>query len=379
MNQDHYNNKLEFCPAPWNAIYISSAGEVDSCCISSNQLGNINQTPLEDIIHGEKNYNIKHKMIIGKPVTGCNICYSKNNDTLRTIYLKFFKETPLTFYDSANNFKLNYLDLRWRNTCNSACVYCGPKDSSLWAEELGIATPVDNTQLDKLKMFISPRLTQLQEVYLAGGEPLLIKENEWFLENLLEHNPDCKLLINSNLSHIDNKIFNLITKFKNVRWLISGESVGKRYEYIRYGSIWETFIKNVNTLKNYFDPKVISLQMVYHALNTHSIFDYIDFMSSLDIPKETMNVYFYCGGSGGNLDPRNLPNFYIQQALETLDKHIDHSETHYNNNLKTIKNILQTPYAGNTQNLYNDLYVLDNRRNLDSKLIFPEIYQYKDL
>ena len=55
MNQEQYNNNLEFCPAPWNAVYISSSGDVDSCCISSNLLGNINQTPLETIINGEKN------------------------------------------------------------------------------------------------------------------------------------------------------------------------------------------------------------------------------------------------------------------------------------------------------------------------------------
>ena len=158
MNQEQYNNNLEFCPAPWNAVYISSSGDVDSCCISSNLLGNINQTPLETIINGEKNYSIKQSMISGVPVSGCNICYAKNNDTLRTVYLKFFKETPLSFYDNPSNFKLNYFDLRWRNTCNSACVYCGPKDSSLWAEELGMATPVNTEQLDRLKEFIEPRL-----------------------------------------------------------------------------------------------------------------------------------------------------------------------------------------------------------------------------
>jgi molybdenum cofactor biosynthesis enzyme MoaA len=126
----------------------------------------------------------------------------------------------------ANNFDLQTIDVRWTNLCNFACVYCGPEFSSKWANELSIQTaqPTSQQQQD-FKEYIFDHVSQLKHVYLAGGEPLLMKENLELLQNL---NPGVSLRINTNLSKTDTQVFDAICKFKNVHWTVSVETIVRR-------------------------------------------------------------------------------------------------------------------------------------------------------
>ncbi len=86
--------------------------------------------------------------------------------------------------------------MRWRNTCNLACVYCDSSLSSTWAKELNEPIRVDEQQLAKTKEYVLANAPNLKNVYLAGGEPLLMKENSELLDRL---DPSCTVRINTNL------------------------------------------------------------------------------------------------------------------------------------------------------------------------------------
>ena len=86
---------------------------------------------------------------------------------------------------------------------------------------------------------------QLRNVYLAGGEPMLMNENKQFLKLLLEENPNVTIRVNTNLSSTKTGVFELLCKFKNVHWTISVESIEKEYEYIRHHGSWKDFLKNI--------------------------------------------------------------------------------------------------------------------------------------
>ena len=82
-------------------------------------------------------------------------------------------------------------------------MYCSPSFSSRWSEELKIrqAVPTQQQQVD-FKNYVYDHAGQLQHVYLAGGEPLLMKENLTLLEKL---NLNTNIRINTNLSKVDTK------------------------------------------------------------------------------------------------------------------------------------------------------------------------------
>jgi radical SAM protein with 4Fe4S-binding SPASM domain len=392
MIKEDYINNAGFCPAPWNEIYISPQGEIDNCCVGNNKLGNVKSSDIEEVVLGSKQIKIKQEMLSGSLPSGCSNC-NTSGPTLRTNYLEWFNDyAPSEFYQTPSNFNLNYLDLRWRNTCNSACVYCSPTYSSLWAQELGVNEKINVDSLDKLKAFIEPYIPTLKKVYLAGGEPLLIKDNEWLLEKLLASNPDCEIVVNTNLSSIDNRIAELLNEMTSVQWIVSIDSTKDQYEYIRYGSKWSVFESNLKKLikrvgiHGKTDPGLCSFQMVYCSLNTTGIFDAVDYLSNMGFSSNNMNLYYVHGGTGsGWLDPRNLPKEYVDTSIDVLQSRLEQSkDSNFTSKIKTLNEIINTPISPTPGYLdpsmvegtfYEELAKLDIRRNLNSQQIFPHLYK----
>lgn len=390
MTEEDYSSRAGFCPAPWTEIYVGPQGNIDNCCISTNRTGDVGSTDINEAILGSAQIKIKQDMLDGKLPPGCVKC-DHSNPSLRTNYLKWFKEyVPFDFYQDPNNFKLSYLDLRWRNTCNSACVYCGSDYSSLWAQELGVSEKTDFNKLEQLKEFIEPYIPELKQVYLAGGEPLLIKDNEWLLERILVTNPDCKIVVNTNLSTIDNRIAELLNELTNVQWVVSVDSTNEQYEYIRYGSKWSVFETNLKRLAKRLgvnakiDPEICSFQMVYCSLNTSTIFNAVDYLTNIGFSQNNINLYYVHGGYGsGWLDPRNLPKQHINTAVNVLQSRLEQSTPIFADKLQLLIDTIQTPidptptyispndYEGT---FYEELDKLDKRRNLNSRQIFPNFY-----
>jgi MoaA/NifB/PqqE/SkfB family radical SAM enzyme len=163
--------------------------------------------------------------------------------------------------------------------CNFACVYCGPHFSSrsLSANEVGvseIATTYTRTTTSSSNTTCwSQAPKRLRHVYLAGGEPLLMKENLELLDRL---NPEVNLRINTNLSKTNTQVFERICEFKNVHWTVSVESMHEEFEYIRYGGSWQDFQTNLNHIQKL--EHRISFNMIWFVLNAFSIFDCIDWL-----------------------------------------------------------------------------------------------------
>ncbi len=228
MNEKDYLTNKSFCPLPWTGFLIESDGTVKNCICSSGNIGNIKETSIEEIMISGPNAQLKKDMLADNKPIGCEYCYSLEQDksnrnivSSRVYYLKELKNVPMSTYEN-NTFNLKHVDLRWQNSCNFACVYCGPIYSSTWESELGI--PVNRPSkeiLQKTKDYIFSHVESLENIYLAGGEPLLMKENEEFLELLLEKNPLVNLRVNTNLSKTETNTFNLLKQFKNVHWTIS--------------------------------------------------------------------------------------------------------------------------------------------------------------
>lgn len=369
-----------FCPAPWNTIYINPVGAIDNCCLSENRLGQLPQDNLVDVIFCPTNQQIKTDMIAGNPLSaGCKTCNHNQRSFKVDLTESLMQHHPVEFYQDINNFKLTYLDVRWNNTCNSACVYCGPSWSSKWAEEMCIAQPADLEKTRKLKEFFYDKLNDVKIVYLAGGEPLLSKDNEWLLEELYRVNPDCTVRINTNLTKIDTKVFEYLTKFKNVEWIVSGEAIGDRYEYIRYGSSWNDFTSNIQTLTTLVDdPERICFQMVYCSLSAIGAFDYINFLTEQGVLKKQIYMFYVDGGIGGIFDPRFLPKHILQQLKQRLlNEPTIPGEDRFSNGVNAVLHHLSTPVPTdryNTASMIGYLKDIDRRRNTDHCLLFPEIY-----
>ena len=358
-------------------------GDVKTCIRSSEPVGNIKNNSIEEIVNNQKNTQTRQRMLDNKPGKRCTPCYelegTQNKFDIisdRVFYLRELKQTPLNTYNSADNFELQKIDVRWTNLCNFSCVYCGPQFSSKWADELGTITELPSKdQREQFKEYIFERAVNLKHVYLAGGEPLLMKENEELLELLLIKNPDVNLRINTNLSRTNTRVFELACQFKNVHWIVSAETMGKEYEYIRNGGDWATFCYNLRLIKNLGHK--LTFNMLYFVLNAFSVFEFID--------KFTKDWNFHPNAFvlGPLLEPeylniRNLPESMLQLAKQELQKRINNKPGHLlENGYHNLLRYIEQPFEKNLTETFEQLAKMDARRGADSSKIFIDLYKEK--
>jgi sulfatase maturation enzyme AslB (radical SAM superfamily) len=365
-----------FCPIPWTGLMYNFDGSVKNCIRSANTLGNIKDTPIEQVVLSLPNIARQALIVDGEKPTNCKPCHDlevgkKSFDIIsdRVFYIRELKHVPLDTYRT-NNFDLRTVDVRWTNLCNFACVYCGPEFSSKWANELNITPLVPaNTQKENFKQYIFDHANQLDHVYLAGGEPLLMKENLELLERI---RPETQLRINTNLSKVDTQVFDRICQFKNVHWIVSVETIEDEFEYVRYGGRWTDFLDNLNTIRSLGHK--ISFNMLHFMLNYQSVFGCVDLLTAMGFHNNSFII-------GPLLNPdylniRHLPDNVLNSVKATLEQRIATNpgfllEDSYRNML----NYIQQPINKNFNESMRQLAQLDQRRNINSRETFKNLYK----
>jgi len=370
-----------FCPMPWTGLMYNFDGKVKNCIrsVETMPIGNIQDTPIDQIVLGSENINRQNSIADQTPVPSCQTCYDlergkKGIDIIsdRVFYIRELKQVPTTTYQPGN-FDLQTVDARWSNLCNFSCVYCSPEFSSKWADELKIkvATPSLDQQ-ENFKQYIYQHTPNLKHVYLAGGEPLLMKEN---LELLKKLNSDVQLRINTNLSKVDTQIFEEVCKFKNVHWTVSAETIEDEFEYIRFGGKWSDFLDNLKII-NKLNHK-ISFNMLHFILNYDSIFECIDYFKKLGFHNNSFVI-------GALLNPdylniRHLPDDVLQSVKNKLEIRINEAPGYLlEDSYRNMLHYLQQSIEKNLANSFAKLAQLDQRRNLDSSKIFTDLYKLRE-
>ena len=371
-----------FCPMPWAGLMYNMDGKVKNCIRSAGSIGDLKQNSIQEILHGPVNLDTQQRMLAKQPGQNCHTCYDLEGDKTgfdiisdRIFYIRELKHVPLDTYQH-NQHELNTIDVRWTNLCNFACVYCGPEFSSSWADELETKiTKPDNVRFNDFKRYIFDHAATLKHVYLAGGEPLLMKENIELLDLLQKVNPGVNLRINTNLSKTNTQVFDRICEFKNVHWTVSVETMADEFEYIRYGGSCTDFLENLLTIQK-LNHK-ISFNMLWLLLNYRSVFTCVDYLNSLGFHNNSFII-------GALLTPeylniRHLPDCMLQLIKQELQDRIDQGpgyllEDSYRNLLRYITQ----PFKKDLSLAFTQIKKLDQRRGLDSSKIFTELYTFRE-
>lgn len=363
------------CVLPWHGFTVFPNGDIKNCAISGELLGNLHNQSLPDILNNEISQQVRQDMQQDNRHDRCTVCYrtedlqpksnALNKVSNRIWYMKVMKNHDLTVYSQTQYVEPRVLDIRWRNTCNFACVYCNSDLSSKWASELNDLTHIiDEEVFAKNKSYILENLKSVRHVYLAGGEPLLIVENQELLERLKIDSPNATVRINTNLSVINNKIFNfLINDFKNTKWTISVDSIGPSYEYIRYPGIWSKFNKNLNELCQH--TKNIDFNMTWSVLNAYSIFEAIDFLQQeFKFPDSVFVIQPLF--SPNWLFINNLPDHVLEDLKEKIKQRLLSAQSDlYRNSLNSMLSCLDISWNKQLDETKRQLGIVNQRRNLD--------------
>lgn len=316
--------------------------------------------------------------------------------------------------------KLVYLDLRLGHTCNIKCVMCSPHDSSQWVKDQKKLMPlltnkhiIDQLAWDR-KSFnnkwheketfwkeLYQQIPNLKQVYFAGGEPLMIDEHKIFIEEIIRQGYQDKILLryNSNGILVDNDLIGLWSKFKKVKFAVSMDACYERDEYIRYPTKWDIVENNLKMLDETPDNIQTSIATAIQIFNIKHLPDFMKWkinskFKKLNLGKVPGGVQM--GGGLVNMHLLYIPTFLSIQILPKEDKLEIHEifkefkDWLWNNYRQDDEFWKINPYGWKRweavlthMDAQDNSYLLpgfkeyvnklDNIRNLNASLIFPEL------
>jgi organic radical activating enzyme len=205
------------------------------------------------------------------------------------------------------------LDLQLSGDCNLTCSYCCKEFSSAWRKDIikhgdynceeeqrynlkKIDMVLEklsqrNRENSRLHKFIKNKLGKdiknLSKLLISGGEPF-IHNNLLSYIDIFKNVPDIKIVTGLGISKSRLvKILDNILKYKNIKLVISAESIGKNYEFNRYGNTYIHFTEILNVIQSY---------SINYAFNTTysnlTIFDYVKFYKKYEKIEKTLNLVY---------------------------------------------------------------------------------------
>lgn len=313
-------NKETFCAYPFNTIFLGADGGVKPCCSSGAILGDINKQSIQEILQGPMAHGIRQAIVEERWHPTCEQCQKIEAMGGRSERIDTFSVGKYSQFENATKetFELHKLDLRWSNLCNLACNYCYEYFSSKWSAFKGIKVNANKAEAeDSLFTLISENINtvdSIETLNLLGGEPLLQKQNHRLIELLPTKN--YYILTNLSIDLPNNTIAPKLIANPNAGWGVSFDTVGPRFEYVRHGADWNTFVANLRYL-HAEGPKLINahpLYCTYSALNLCEYYDFIDGEGYFD------EVYWTVLQNIRSLNVFKLPDNFKHKALAELDK-----------------------------------------------------------
>jgi sulfatase maturation enzyme AslB (radical SAM superfamily) len=254
---------------PWIHLHAAPNGDAYPCCHSMNitPVGSVKTHTLQEIWNGEPQRQLRKNMLNEQPSAECRRCYEQDDSGFFSgrksankhfgHYINKIDNTDATGY--SREFEMTYWDIRFSNLCNLRCRSCGHVFSSQWYQDQAkLAGPqwkeqntvlnyAGRTETDMWSQ-LEPHLEFVEQIYFAGGEPLLMQEHYNILEELLRRGKtDVRLIYNTNFTHTDLKgrsVFEYWKQFKSVAVGASLDAMDERAEYIRKGTDWAVVEQN---------------------------------------------------------------------------------------------------------------------------------------
>jgi len=260
-----------FCMIPWIHLHGWPDGRAYPCCLGKGEhpVGNLKEQTMLEVWNADAMREMRKNMLADKPSKECTACYEQETmgfSSMRNNSNKTFghlvNEVDQTLQDGTHpEMKIRYWDVRFSNICNLKCRSCGSIFSSRWYDDdvKLFGKPLrprvqfaGRTDMDIWEQ-MQPHVPYLEQIYFAGGEPLIMEEHNRILRMLIETgNTKVRLIYNTNLTELKFKRENVIELWKHfpqVCVAASLDDMGDRAAIIRSGTNWAQVEQNIRDIK----------------------------------------------------------------------------------------------------------------------------------
>ena len=282
-----------FCIYPWTHLHAYPTGEAYPCCHAEMKypVGNCRENTLEEIWQDQPMQQLRQDMLSETLNPTCGRCYEQEANGFFSGRRSANKHHGHHVKKlKTNSFEMTYWDIRFSNLCNLKCRSCGHIFSSQWYQDQAklaggdwkdrntVLNYAGRTELDMWEQ-LEPHLDYVEQIYFAGGEPLLMEEHYNILDELVRRSRfDVRLIYNTNFTHTDLKgrsVFEYWKQFESVAVGASLDAMGPRAEYIRKGTDWvvveqnrQNMIKICPQVDFYISP-TLSIMNAWHLPQFH--------------------------------------------------------------------------------------------------------------
>ena len=282
-----------FCIYPWIHLHAYPTGKAYPCChaeMGVGQVGNCRNNTLEEIWTDTPMQKLRADMLSEIPNPTCGRCYEQEANGFFSGRKSANKHHGHQIKKlNANPFEMTYWDIRFSNLCNLKCRSCGHIFSSQWYQDQAklaggdwkdrntVLNYAGRTELDMWEQ-LEPHLDYVEQIYFAGGEPLLMEEHYNILNELVRRKKfNVRLVYNTNFTHTkfkDQSVFEYWKLFDSVSVGASLDDSGPRAEYIRKGTDWAVVENNRRNMMR-ICPKVdFYISSTLSIMNAWSISDF---------------------------------------------------------------------------------------------------------
>lgn len=401
-----------FCMMPWVHMHAYPDGRVYPCCLADywHPVGDLRKEKMIEVWNNEKYKQLRQNMLQEKPSPVCNKCYEQESNGFFSMrydanrnYGHHVNEIESTASDGHNpNFQLKYWDIRFSNLCNFRCRTCGPIFSSNWyndyvkmykklpdvlgrdMERIEYTAGDENSMLEQMEAHIP----YLEQVYFAGGEPLIMKEHYYLLEKLIEYGKtDVRIQYNTNFSELafkDKHVFEYWRHFNNVSVGASLDASGARGELMRKGTVWKQTVDNRKRMMeevphvDFYIAATISAMNVLHILDFHKEWSELGLVRPKDF---NFNICQSPDWYRIDIFPQDFKENVLKPAYE---KHLawlepnDSLQRATNGYKSAINFMMKEDRSHQMEKFVTEINKLDSYRSENFWDTFPELARFKN-
>ena len=330
-----------FCIYPWIHLHAYPTGEAYPCChaeMGVGQVGDCRKNTLAEIWQDTPMQQLREDMLSETANPACGRCYEQEDNGFFSGRKSANKHHGHQIKKlDANPFEMTYWDIRFSNLCNLKCRSCGHIFSSQWYQDQAklaggdwkdrntVLNYAGRTETDMWEQ-LEPHLDYVEQIYFAGGEPLLMEEHYRILDELVRKKRfDVRLIYNTNFTHTDLKgksVFEYWKQFNSVAVGASLDAMGHHAEYIRKGTDWAQVVQNryemirVCPQVDFYISPTLSIMNAWHLPDFHR-----EWTSHGLIQAQDLNVNILQDPLYYRIDI--APVEYKQQLEEKYLKHLD--------------------------------------------------------
>jgi radical SAM protein with 4Fe4S-binding SPASM domain len=397
-----------FCIYPWIHLHAYPTGEAYPCChaeMGVGQVGNCRENTLKEIWNSPAQKQLRSDMLTETKNVTCQRCYEQEESgffsgrrSANKHHGHHVGRVAMTETDGhVDHFGMTYWDIRFSNLCNLSCRSCGHIFSSSWYQDqaklAGSQWTLNNSALniagknkDDMWTQLIPHLDYVEQIYFAGGEPLMMEEHYNILDELERRGRfDVRLIYNTNFTKTklkDREVFDYWRKFKSVAVGASLDGSHRHAEYIRRGTAWDQVVRNREEMLrvcpdvDFYISPTLSILNAWHLPDFHK-----DWVEKGLIQAQDLNVNILQDPAHLRIDIATAE--YKQKLIEKYQEHIAWLRPLDQLNRATVgfesavNFIMATDNSELIPKFWNKTLELDQIRNENALDIIPELIALK--